>query len=219
MRTITFSLNLIILFLSSCVATQEVDREKLLGKYIWSDGFVGSSIKLNPDSTFVYNYYADLLSGTTEGKWKLAEKTLILNSEKQPEDEFKFRILPKNQSSLGELNIKVRDEYKESLIGAVCMLIRDTTVLTGTSSGYRGYCKLPYNQEATKLKVQYIGYHTVEVPLNVLTSNSFTLEIGEQKGYRYFIHEEWKIKSRKLFDPEMEEDFYTKNNYYEKVKE
>jgi hypothetical protein len=210
---------LIILFFS-CKSVK-VEKEEVLGKYQYHGIYgVASNIELNKDNTFIYNWQTGLIWGTTKGNWRLTGNKLILNSDKQPVEEKDFIIRERNQTSENQFEIQVIDEKdKYELVAVSCLLMNDTTLINGTSTDVNGNCVLPFDENSNKLKFSYVGYRPVEIPISEIKSNSFIIEIKEEQDYyRYFTNREWKIRSGKIYDPEIKKSRYVKKNYYERIK-
>ncbi len=196
----------------------KIEKEKIIGKYQHRGIYgVGSNIAIREDNTFTFHWQTGLVGGTTNGNWELRGNKLILNSDEQPEESFK--IIEREKTNVNQFEIKVIDKKeKYGLIGVSCLLMSDTTFIKGKSTDVNGNCILPFDENSNKLQIRYLGYKSVEIPINKLTSNSFILEIKEEDYYRYFTNREWKVKRGRIYDPEIRKDKYVKTNYYERVK-
>ncbi len=210
---------LIILFFS-CKSIK-IEKEEIIGKHQYHGIYgVASNITLKEDNTFTYHWQTGLIGGTTNGNWELNGNKLILNSDKQPVKEEDFKIRERDETNLNQFEIKIIDEKeKYELVAVSCLLMNDTTFIKGKSTDVNGNCILPFDEISNKLQISYLGYRPVEIPINQLTSNSFIIEIKEERDYyRYFTNREWKVKRGRIYDPEIRKDKYVKKNYYERVK-
>lgn len=210
---------LIILFFS-CKSVK-IEKAEVVGKYQYH-GFYGvaSNIELKEDNTFIYNWQTGLIWGATEGNWRLIGNKLILNSDKQPVEEEDFVVKERNRINGNQFEIQViEEEGKYELIAASCILMNDTTLLNGISANDNGNCVLPFDKRANKLKISYVGFRPVEIPISMLKSNSLIIEMKEENDYfEYFTNREWMIRNGRIYDPEIKKSKYAKKNYYKRIK-
>lgn len=220
MRDISKNICKYLFLLFLFVGCTSVKTEKITGKYRWYGIYgVASSIALHEDHTFIYTWRTGLIGETTSGKWALHKNELILDSNLQPVKE-DFKVISREKIPKSQFEIKVIDgRDKVELYSAVCMLMNDTTIVKGVVTDIHGDCVLPFDEKADFLKVTYVGYREVEIPIDELTSNSFVIELKEKTGYyRYFTNVRWKVKRKRLYDPKIEKHEYTKKRYFKRVK-
>lgn len=218
---LTIIKKLLILFvcLIGCKTISHISQDQLLGKYQWHGLYgIASNISLNQDSSFVYHWQQGLISGTTKGKWDLEGENIILNSQYQPEETEKYEIDSFNHSKTGAYKIRVKDEKNYSLPFVACVLMKDSTVIDGAETNENGICELKISNQANAIEISGVGYFTVKLPIYKLKGNEFSITMYEgSKYYQYFTNRKWKVTYKRLIDPEIKIDKYTKRNYYEKV--
>ncbi|MGB1241334.1 MAG: hypothetical protein ACPG49_02360 [Chitinophagales bacterium] len=210
---------------SACSTSKQIPISQLYGKYYWQITHpydVGANIQLNSDKTFEYNWREGLLWGTTFGVWELKKNTLILNSNKQPEKTNKetHNLLIQPSAKENELEVKLIDKKtNEPLFLAICLLKYNSTVIEEVLSDEFGVCILTKYKQAKKLHISSLGCKDLEVSLDSLTGNSYTIEIPCNlfSYYNYFTNRKWRIKGNRIYDPKIKTDKYTEK-YYLKVK-
>lgn len=207
-----------LVLLIGCKTIKEINQDQLLGKYQWHGTYgIASNITLNKDNSFIYHWQQGLIGGTTKGTWILQGNTLLLNSTRQPEEKTKFDINSYKETNTGEYKIHILDKEKNSLHFAVCALLKDSTFIDGTETNENGICKLDMTNKANTVQISYLGYTTVEIPISKLRGNEFSVTMFEgEEFYEYFTNRKWKVTNRRIINPEIKADKYTKN-YYEKI--
>lgn len=173
---------------------------------------------MKKDNTFTYHWQTGLINGTTNGNWKLIGKTLILNSEKQPQiSKEKFQIISENTTNSNNYELKLIDEEDEPMWFVICGLMKDTILIQDAETDTTGICKIPIMKEGNKLEFHFIGYHSIEIPTMNLKGNSLTVKMKKEDDfYRYFTNQKWIIKNDRIIDPEIKRDKFIKTNYYKK---
>ena len=202
---------LIISFISVNCSTYNVNS--VCGKYVTKGGFEwGSSIKLNNDSTFLYNWFVGGSYNETKGKWYLSGKNLILNSDKQPQKDTtpNFYLIEQKKNDKKIITIDIIDKTKEPLVGvnAVMFLKKDTIERTFSNiDGRIIFSKQPFDS----IKIQYFLYKNILIH-NVDKNYLKIMLVEEQEhSYQFFTNENWVLKRRKLINK-------TRNGiYYEKT--
>lgn len=204
---------ILLILVFGCKSIEQIDKREIIGTYE-SKGIYGvvSNITLNENQTFSYNWQIGLMWGTTNGNWALIGNNLILNSDEQPIKEEGFVIRERNKTDKKQFEIKIIDEKeKNELIAASCYLMKNGTIIEEKSTDKEGNCILIFNENADILKVDYIGYNRVEIPIDKLKSNSFILELKENTGhYKYFTNRKWKVKKGGIYDSEIKKSRYIK---------
>ena len=211
---------LILLILFFSCKSVKIEKKEIIGKYQFHGVYgIASNITLEKNNRFIYHWQTGLIGGTTNGNWKLNGNKLILISDRQPVKGEDFKIKERDKTNLNQFEIKIIDEKeKYELVAVSCILMNDTTFIKGKNTDINGNCILPFDESSNKLKISYLGYRQVEIPINQLASNSFILEIKEERDYhRYFTNTEWKVKRGRIYDPEIRKDKYVKKNYYQRI--
>ena len=212
---------ILIVLIVSCQSIKDFNEEKIYGKYRWYGIYgVTSSITLNKDKTFIYRWQQGLMNGTTNGNWRLVAQTLVLNSEKQPNDPVeKFQIISEESIPSNHYHLKIMEENNEPMWFVSCTLMNDTVSIHHTVTDTNGVCKIPLVEEGNKIEICFLGYYSIDIPVGELNGNSLIIKMKEKAAYyEYFTNRRWKIKDDKLIDPAIKKDRYVKKNYYEKVK-
>ena len=215
----------IIILTSACSTSKQIITvEEICGKYYWRTTFVYdvfADIQLNPDNTFEYNWTEGMLNGTTVGTWELNKNILVLNSEKQPEEQEKrektFNLISHPSTNEDSLRIEAIDiESKESVPFVSCNLNYNSKVLERIMANEFGVCKLSKFKQADKLSIKHVGYEDAEIPLSQLTGNSYTVELALGSDccyYKYFTNRKWKIKGNRIYDSKIKRDKYNEKYY------
>ena len=194
--------------------------EQIVGKYQWNGVYgVGSTIKLEADQTFEYNWQTGLIGGTSIGTWKKEGNKITLNSDLQPPEKGiqNFEIIETTKNESDSLSIKVLGPDNENVPFANCVLKQDTLTVTGASSDFQGEVMLP-KLEADSLIISFIGYETIRHTLDSSVSNYIFKMEERNEYYEYFTDETWVYKNWRLYDPSIKKDKYVKKNYYERIK-
>jgi hypothetical protein len=215
---ISFTILTFLIFVS-CSTTKNITTEQIIGKYQWSGVYgVGSTIEIQEDQTFEYNWQAGLMRGTTFGTWERDGNKIILTSEMQPSKNGieNFEIISTERKSSDSLSIKVISPYKETVPFAACILKKDTTTLAGVSTDFQGETKLP-KLEADSLIISLLGYKTIRHKLDhSISTYVFKMEEGNDY-YEYFTGETWTYKNGRLYHSSIKKEKYVKKDYYEKI--
>lgn len=184
-------------------------RKDISGKYYYGlDPFTGSGvIHLKADGSFVFDYSVHLLNAKATGKWRIEDGFLVLNSDKQPDDEeFKYQphVEEKEVPGSASVTIKVVDDTHLPLPGAKCSISAQQKVLSDFSDD-AGICSFEGVTAISSLMIELSGYRTIEYVPHSGKSNAFevTLEIEWQNDQFFFTNDKWKIGDEKmiLIDP------------------
>ncbi|WP_075590029.1 hypothetical protein [Labilibacter marinus] len=219
MKTTFYILVFSILF--SCSITKDLKTENIFGKYKWYGVYgVLSTIELNEDLTFDYNWHAGLMFGTTKGTWKIEGNKIILNSERQPSVDriYDYETIEAKRKEFDSISIKVVCPENTNLHYAVCTLKDDSLTLVEAFTDFQGETKLPNLNQADSLIIKFIGFKTIRHKMDGLVSSYMFKMKEEYDSYEYFTNECWTYKREQLFDPSIKKDKDAKMNYYEKIK-
>ncbi len=190
----------------------------IVAKYQWKEDIygVGSSIELKENQTFEYNWQTGLIGGTTCGTWKREGNKISLKSEFQPSQKgTDYEIIKSENHNLDTLKIKVFSSDNEILSFASCVLQLDKKTIAYTSTDLQGIATLP-KVTADSLIISFIGYKTIQHPLNK-NMTYYELKMKESdEYYEYVTNEIWIYKNDRLYDLSIKKDKF-KKNYYERI--
>lgn len=206
------------IFISSC-KFQEIKNKRITGTYQTNIKYskAAMTITIHENNLFTYEWSAGLSYGTTTGTWKRVSNKLILNSDQQPKKRY-FKITEEAKTDEEIIKIKVLDETKDYLIGASCMLMKDSIEIDGSTTDLNGICKLPYSKDANKIIISYTSLKTAIFSPDSLNSNCVTVELKPSGYYEYFTNREWKIRGRKIIAPERRRKLFSRDHYFKKLK-
>ncbi|WP_430400770.1 hypothetical protein [Flavobacterium sp.] len=209
----------IILFLISLLFLNcSSKRNNIYGKYSWDGGYdVFESITINPDSTFIFDWYAGLAgNGQTKGRWIKEDKYLILKSDIQPNEKPEYILLEELEKPNDSIEIKVVDKFG-SIQGANCITFIGNNLIEAKITNTLGVVKFP-KHKFDKLQISFVGNNEIVYYFKSSNLNFFEFEMLEKQGYYYyFVNEKWKIKKNRLFSKRVKLAKWLEKNYYEKV--
>ena len=208
-------ISILTLFLGLNLKSQ-VDSD-IIGKYkrTGSLGFK-ASIELMSDSTFVYKWYIGMMGGISTGKWKMKGRKVILNSNRQPnENKSDFTYTASIDSLTNKTTIKVQTDKGINIPTANCIVFSNGNkfVKSTDSLGIAIFNIHPVE----RIKILFVGFKPVDFENNNPKRNNFTFFTQViDDPYHYFTNEKWIYKNGKLFDRKIKSDRWTKK-YYEKI--
>ena len=208
----------IILFLISLLFLNcSSKRNNTFGKYSWDGGYdVFESITINPDSTFIFDWYAGLAgNGKTKGRWIKEKKYLILNSDIQPNEKPEYILLKELEKPNDSIEFKIVDRYGP-IQGANCVTFIGNDFIEGKTTNSLGVVKFSKNK-FEKLQISFVGYSDIIYYFKSSNLNFFEFEMLEKQGYYYyFVNEKWKIKKNRLYSKRVKSMKSLEKNYYGK---
>ncbi|WP_288985207.1 hypothetical protein [uncultured Flavobacterium sp.] len=200
MLTFTF---LLLMILSSCKIDDVTGLYNAKGGFEW-----GSSLKINNDSTFVFNWQTGLMSGETKGKWKRKDNILILNSEQQPIKDTlpNFFIKRQYDTNSDSISFKIFWPHLEPLPSTNCSVFAKGQKIiekTGDNDGNIVLLKV----DCDSIKIQFIGLRDIVLKSRFKNNIEIITRDLPETGYEYFTDKTLKIRKDRLI-------FKTKNIYY-----
>lgn len=194
-----FTIVIITLFLISSCTSQ---RRNICGSYNYThNGFeYVLGVELKRDSSFEYFWQKGLERGTTEGKWSVSDRNIILNSYVQPPQKL-FEVL--ETKKIAKEGIELLFVDKDSSLNRLinCMLITDKVTVKKWTD-FTGYLQCTECGNNLKLlKAHSFNYFSFSYqPAD--SSNYFKISIKPDTLHRYFTSEKWRIRYRRLIAKE-----------------
>lgn len=173
-------------FITNCNTTQS-----LFGTYINRDETV-TLVNLLPDSTFVYEEYADLGKSLTAGKWKQKNSTIILQS-----DSSYFSGVTQIKEMKKAMN-KIRFVFFDQDGNPWCcphVTFDDSLGFDIDPSGVLTLDSLAFEHfEIFSMTIPPYVYHRKQHD-----SNYFEVKVKEAKSFHFFIIDTLKIGKNRLY--------------------
>jgi len=202
--------------------------ENINGLYRTKSGFEwGSSLEINPDSTFIYHWSVSMDHGLTTGRWQRNKNLLILNSEKQPKPDTlpNFKIKSQYETKSDSLNVKIFLSDSTFITSSVFYLLykngKENAGVVKAINGNVSFLK----QDFDSLRILGSNYRDIslskgykDVVLYSKTINNLEiiLRIAPDWGYEYFSNRVIEIKNRRLISTGV--NVYYQDRYFRKVK-
>ncbi len=194
----------------TCFSQSTSNNIDLVGTWVYYVGFFECRMTINKDSTYKFQVEGDLTNRKSEGVWKLKNKKLIFNSNKQKPTE--TIIIAKYIDSLNGIRFLINTEIGEP----VCMPhIRIKTKLTKIDTSLYNQCEIFEFKEINniqKFKISFVGLKDA-IWIGKMNRNYFEIVMAEEfDDYIYQANEIWTIKKNRLYSPTSKKD----NRYYKK---
>lgn len=166
----------------------------------WHDSY--HSLKLNPDSTFIYTFKEGLLFDSISGKWRIVKSKLILNSFLSFKDTKSFLEYRICDTCHEGFNIKVIDfESKVDLQYTSLTAYNQGNVVSELATNEIGNVIIK-NQEVDSIKVDYVGYDSFTFMPNYNADSLIIINMKLEELRRKVITDGvWKIKKNQLVSP------------------
>lgn len=214
----TFIQFILLCFLISCSITKSIEKKNITGKYTLHKFFeIGSTLELNEDSSFIYDWQLGLMNGITTGYWSIKGRKLVLNSVLQPNDK-EIELVKFEKRNSDSILIKIVDIQNEGIPFVVCFLKKDTSYVSIRKTDYDGYVTLPRINDVDSLMFKFVEKDK-KINFKLDFSNSyFEFKTRENmRYYEYFTNKVLIIKNDKLYDRDIRKSKYVYNNHYKKT--
>ncbi|WP_430937300.1 hypothetical protein [Saccharicrinis sp. 156] len=197
----------VVALLTSCAT---INQKTITGYYRTKGSFeMGSSIRLNKDSSFVYNWQGGLVYGETKGKWKIKDKELILNSDLQPENDttpsYYLIEAAKRNSNKIRFDLFFPDST-EVLPAATGIMFENGVKISNQLSNMSGQMSFQ-KQDFDSIKISFVGLRDIIITDSINDYLKIAAVENFGSGYEFFTNEIWNIRHKSLID-------YTFNRYY-----
>lgn len=180
-------------FFCGCKTLQNTPIE---GEYKYS----GSMLILNSDRTFEFDWQEGLISTNIQGNFSVKGNNLYLNADpKSNRKNFEIKIPPQTKRSNFEL--VVQDQYRNKLIGAICLLTKSDELIEGATTDEEGICILPYD-ETGHITIRSLGYETAKINLDDISVHSLIVQMKREDYYEQFNNLKMIIRNGKIIDTE-----------------
>lgn len=212
--------SLLFIITCSCAIKKGITDDDVIGIYTWQSIYgVGSSISINKDSTFKYNWVMGLNSGMTEGNWEMIKNKLILNSDEQLEEEVikKFNTLSDSTYISINSSATLLNSYDLELTSAKIINKDKTSDRISLDSNYKFVF---FTKSVDSVYIYSIFKTPIQLAVDDLNYNNYYYKMKPDKSrYRYFTNEIWKYKNNRLYNSTIKKSRYNKVDYYKKIKE
>ena len=207
---------LVIILLTSCAT---INQKTITGYYRTRGGFeMGSSIKLNKDSSFVYNWQGGLVYGETTGKWIIKDKELILNSDLQPENDttpnYCLLDAAKRNSKKITFDLFFPDSM-EVMPAATGIMFEEGVKISNQISNMSGQMSFQ-KHDFDSIKISFVGLKDIIITDSI---NDYFKIAGVENfgsGYEFFTNEIWNIRHKSLIDDTFNRYYYERR--FHKIK-
>ena len=207
---------------------------KITGEYFGGDGFNNQYLKLNKDSTFIYETFHDIGgTKTLQGKWTKSKNILILNSNEQPKfkpnstfekvipDQDKKLIIVQNMDVSAYHSIISLNNGKEI---DTLRTIKDTTYWTDQFPLFITgiYTNIDKINSIRILQTDNWTDCVLKDSLFLISNPNSNLIIMYAQPYNqynamnYLVNVEWKIKGNRIYIWRETKSKYAKNSYLRK---
>jgi hypothetical protein len=201
----------------SCAIKKGIKCDDVIGVYYWQSIYgVGSSISIDKDSTFEYNWVMGLNSGMTEGNWKLFKNNLILNSNEQPEVEVikKINLLSDSTYICIDSSSVLQNSYDLDFTSVKIVKKDKSSERLKLDSNYRFVF---FTKNVDSVYIYSIFKTPIRLAVNELNYNHYCYKMKPDKSrYRYFTNDIWKYKNNRLYNTSIRKSRYNKVDYYKK---
>lgn len=210
----------LLIFLTSCLITKELNIEEVAGKYklnLETYGVV-KTIDLHSDKTFEYNWVEGLNYGSTSGSWHIEDGKVVLNSHCEHSINVKdnFKLIETSSYESDSILIHVLDVNNEAIPFSKCFTTLNSKKVSSAFTNIDGVAKLE-KTKADSLIIRNVDFENAHIKHEPSISYYKVILKYTYTNFHSFISEKWKFKNNRLYDPSVSNNGIFKKVFYKKV--
>jgi hypothetical protein len=144
-------------------------QQTVYGRYVHKDPYLGLSLQLNSDQTFVYRFDGEIGKAEFRGRYVIKNGRLHIHIA-TPRDSMRTVISYKGDNTAGR-SLKLMDGHSVGYIGASVELNRQLQLITDTD----GTVSLPQGYVLREVKMNYINQ--IDTTINLTDPGKGNIEI------------------------------------------